>query len=94
MNYYRSNITGKIFTENSLKILDDVYGENHVEGLINSKIIRPIEDVSVVDCLNSGDWHVAVVRYRELHPEFGWDEACKKVGFIKKDMERLRKKEK
>lgn len=92
MNYYRSKLTGKIFTESFLQTFGDVAKDDRGMHIIVD-VVEPIESPSVIDCIRHNSWNVAVLRYRELHPESSWDEACKAVGVIKKDIGKAQKHE-
>ena len=63
MQYYKSNITGRIFTQNDISVLSEVYGEDVVETGPFEKIDTPC----VVDCLKNGRFNVAAYRYREIN---------------------------
>lgn len=67
MQYYRSNATDKILCENSLKVLDDVFGDNTISRMMADGLLVTIESPSVVECIRSGNLAAAFTRYRELH---------------------------
>ena len=65
--YYISNYTHKIFTENQIKAVNDIYGEDEFDEAIKNGVFIPIENPSVVDFIKSGNMSGATYRYRELH---------------------------
>lgn len=89
MQYYKSNITGRIFTQNDISVLSEVYGEDVVETGPFEKIDPP----SVVDCLKNGRFNVAAYRYREIN---GTDakETVKAVRDIQAKMKKTNKSKK
>lgn len=96
MQYYRSKVSGKYFTENFLNLFDprNDISEDASPHKVLVDVMEPVESPSVIDCLRGNSWNVAVLRYRELHPDCSWDEACKAVTEIKKDFNRLNHKRK
>ena len=89
MQYYRSTATGKILGENSLKILDDVFGNETVANMIADNLLVSIETPSVIDCIRSGNMVSAFTRYREIH-ECSMDEAKKAVHTIRADISKTK----
>lgn len=89
--YYKSNCTGKIFTENQIKIVNDIYGESKFDDGVNVRIFIPIESPSVIDFIKSGNMSGATYRYRELH-NCKLKEAYDAVYAMKRDMYRINKK--
>lgn len=87
MQYYRSNPTGKILSENSLKVLNDVFGNDVVPSMVEDGLLVSIETPSVVDCIRSGNMATAIARYREIH-DCGMEEAKKAVYSIRADISR------
>ena len=67
MQYYKSNITGRILMQNDISFLSEVYGEAGVNDLIESGTIEKIDPPCVVDCLKNGRFNVAAYRYREIN---------------------------
>lgn len=92
MQYYRSKITNLIVSGNYAKALNYVYGKNTIEKLVEEHTLEEIKEPSVIDCVRYGSGSVAVVRYRELHPEASWDEASAEIRKIRKDIYRHMKK--
>lgn len=86
MQYYKSNITGRIFTQNDISVLSEVYGEDVVETGPFEKIDPPC----VVDCLKNGRFNVAAYRYREIN---GTDakETVKAVRELQAKMKKMSK---
>lgn len=87
--YYRSTATGKILSEGSVKILNDIFGGDTVSSMVTDGLLVGIEDPSVVDCINSGNMISAVTRYREIH-DCGVSEAKKAVYSMRADASRVR----
>ena len=87
MQYYRSTATGKILGENSLKVLNDVFGSETVNSIVSDGLLVAIENPSVIDCIRSGNMVSAFTRYREIH-ECTMDEAKKAVYTIRADISR------
>ena len=89
--YYKSNCTNKIFTENQIKVVNDIYGESEFDEGISVGIFIPIENLSDIDFIKCGNMAGAALRYRELH-------SCKTkaaydaVFAMKRDMRRISKK--
>lgn len=88
--YYISNYTHKIFTENQIKAVNDIYGDDAGEAIKNVVFI-PIENPSVVDFIKSGNMSGATYRYRELH-NCKLKEAYDAVYAMKRYMHSLGKK--
>lgn len=65
--YYISNYTHKIFTENQIKAVNDIYGENEFDEAIKNGVFIPIENPSVIDFIKCGNMTGATYRYREIH---------------------------
>lgn len=86
MQYYKSNITGRIFTQNDIGVLSEIYGEDVVETGPFEKIDPP----SVVDCLKNARFTVAAYRYREIN---GTDakETVKAVRELQTKMKKMNK---
>lgn len=87
MQYYRSNKTGKIMSEGSLKVLNDIFGNNTINNMVSDGLLVSIETPSVVDCIRSGNLGSAFTRYRELH-NCTLDEAKKAVYSMCADISR------
>lgn len=87
--YYRSTATGKILSEGSVRILNDVFGDEAVANMMNDGLLESIENPSVVDCIRSGNMASAITRYREIH-ECGLAEAKKAVYAMRSDVSRVR----
>lgn len=94
MNYYRSEQTNLIVSGNFIKALDYVHGKGTVNKLIEDGVLKEIEDPSVEDCILHGSGSVAVLRYRELHPDISWDDARIEVRKIQKEIRNSQKKNK
>lgn len=86
MIYYKSILTGKYVSENFVKRLKDIYGDDIFQSYLLCSILDPISPPTVEECIKSNSINVAVIRYREIHPECSWDEAYKHVKKIKRDM--------
>lgn len=65
--YYISNYTHKIFTENQIKAVNDIYGKDEFNEAIKNGVFIPIESPSVIDFIKSGNMPGATYRYREIH---------------------------
>ena len=87
MQYYRSTATNKILTENSLKILDDVFGDETIAKMTSDGLLVSIETPSIIECIRSGNMASAFTRYRELH-DCTMDEAKKNVYAMRANMSR------
>ena len=87
MQYYRSNPTGKILSEGSLKVLTDVFGDGVIPNMVSDGLLVNIETPSVVECIRSGNLSSAFARYRELH-DCSMDEAKKAVYTMCSDISR------
>lgn len=94
MQYYRSTITNLIVSANFVKSLDYVYGKGTVENLIGDGTLEEVVEPSVIDCIRHGSGSVAVLRYREIHPETSWDEASSEIRKMKRDIFRRNKNRK
>ena len=93
--FYRSTVTGKIFFARSLEILNSIYGPGTMNEAIREGILQEIPEPSVVECLRYGTYAMAAMRYKELHPECSdLKDARKAVRQIRRDMERIRYKNK
>ena len=91
MTYYRSNITGSILTEGSIRVLNDIYGNSAVCEAIDSGSIEVVTDPDIIECIKYGRGSAAVFRYRELHPDVSIQDAFDAVKKIRKDMRWIRK---
>lgn len=91
--YYISNCTNKIFTENQIKAVNDIYGEGEFDKGINVGIFIPIENPSVIDFIKCGNMAGATYRYRELH-DCTLKEAYSAVYVMKRDIRRFQKNNK
>lgn len=91
MQYYRSTLTGKILTEGSVRVLNDIYGDGSVDEALQMNKIEPIDNPDIIDCIRYGCGSTAVFRYRELHPDANAEEAVSAVKQIRKDMRWIRK---
>lgn len=97
MNYYRSEITGKILSDVSLGTFYNVYGrgaDNIVDSSIKGYVLKQIDPPEVIECVKHGCGATAVIRYREVHPECSLKEARKAVRLMKKDLIRFGKDKK
>lgn len=89
--YYISNCTNKIFTENQIKVVNDIYGESEFDEGISVGVFIPIENPSVIDFIKCGNMAGATYRYRELH-NCKLKEAYDAVYEMKRYMHSLSKK--
>ena len=89
--YYISNCTHKIFTENQIKAINDIYGDGEFDMGIKSGIFIPIASPSVIDFIKCGNMAGATLRYRELH-NCKTKAAYDAVFAMKRDMRRFSKK--
>ena len=89
MKYYRSTATGKILTDASLRIVNDVFGEDTVTNMISDDLLEIVENPSVVDCINSGNMLSAFSRYCEIH-NCTMEEAKKAVYTVRADIFRIK----
>lgn len=93
MQYYKSNTTGRIFTQNDVNVLNDIYGEAGVNKLIESGSFEKIEPPSVIECLKKSRFHIAVARYREIN-NVDLNEATTQVREIQKKLNKVKKAKK
>lgn len=93
MQYYKSNVTGRIFTQNDVNVLNDIYGEAGVNKLIESGSFEKIEPPSVIECLKKSRFHIAVARYREIN-NVDLNEATTQVREIQKKLNKVKKAKK
>ena len=87
--YYRSTATNKIMSENSLRILNDIFGGETVSNMVSDGLLVGIENPSVVDCICSGNMATAITRYREIHG-CGLADAKKAVYAMRADISKAR----
>lgn len=87
--YYRSTATNKIMSENSLRILNDIFGKETVASMTSDGLLIAIENPSVVDCICSGNMATAITRYREIHG-CGLADAKKAVYDMRSDIYKVR----
>ena len=87
--YYRSTATGKIMSEGSVRILNDIFGGETVDSMISDGLLVGIENPSVVDCICSGNMASAITRYREIH-DCSLADAKKAVYAMRSDVSRVR----
>lgn len=88
--YYRSTYTNKIVADNFVKCIDYVYGRGTIDMLIAEKVLIPLENPTIDECIIHGSGSVAVVRYRELHPDTSWSDASKEVRRLSKALRKDR----
>lgn len=86
--YYKSNVTGKILTENQIQYHCDVYGDDTIATDIEMGILTKVESPSVVDFIKCGNMAGATLRYRELH-NCKTKAAYDAVFAMKRDMRRF-----
>lgn len=91
--YYISNCTNKIFTENQIKAVNDIYGKGEFDNGIGAGIFIPIASPSVIDFIKCGNMAGATYRYRELH-DCTLKEAYSAVYLMKRDIRRSQKSNK
>ena len=89
MKYYRSTATGKILTDTSLRIINDVFGDETISKMISDGLLVIVEDPSVIECINSGNMLSAFSRYCEIH-NCTMEEAKKAVYTIRADVFRIK----
>lgn len=94
MKYYRSNYTGKIFTEKFAKFIDDVYGEGSFDYDVTVGNLVEIEPPSLLECVMHGNEALAIYRYREIYPGTSWEDGRRAVNIFKKDVLKEHKKSK
>lgn len=93
-HYYVSEITGKIMTDYLLNTLLIAFmPEKTIDDLITEGRMRIIEEPNVIDCLRNGSLSIAIIRYKELHPECKSVKDAQKMVFrMREDMKRFGKK--
>lgn len=91
MNYYRAAMSGKIFSERKLRILDDIFGDGSFESWVHLGVLVHVESVSVIDFLKDNDRVHAVILYRDIH-DCSLAMATSQVKLIEADMARFSKK--
>lgn len=89
--YYRSNVTGRIISGASIRVLNDIYGDNGINDTIKFGTITPIENPTVIDCILDGTEITAMIRYREIH-KCTLRAAKEGVDLVRKDMARHKSK--
>ena len=89
--YYKSNITGKILTEDQIQHHCYVYGDDTIAADIKIGILTKVESPSVIDFIKCGNMAGATLRYRELH-NCKTKAAYDAVFAMKRDMRRFSKK--
>ena len=89
--YYLSKNTDKIFTEEQINIVDDIYGKGEFKSCLETETFVPIEAPSVIDLVNCKNMPAAAHRYKELH-NCKLKEAYDAVYNIKRDIYRFNKK--
>lgn len=87
MEYYKSKFTGKIVAANYARCLNYVYGRDCIDRLLARGDLEVVIEPTVEELVQYGGGSVAVLRYRELHPEVSWEEASTIVRDIKKHFE-------
>lgn len=87
MEYYKSKFTNKIVASNYARCLNYVYGRDTIDRMLARGDLEVVENPSVEELVNYGGGSVAVIRYRELHPDVSWDKAVEAVRDIKKTNE-------
>lgn len=91
MNYYRAALSGKIFSEGQLRILDDIFGDGSFESWMHLGALVPVENISVIDFLKVHDRAHAAILYRDIH-NCSLATALDQVKLIEADIDRLSKK--
>lgn len=91
--YYKSNCTDKIFTENQIKAVNNIYGESEFDEGISAGVFVPIENPSVIDFIKCDNMAGAIHRYRELH-DCKVKEAYDAVYAMRRDIRRFQKNNK
>lgn len=94
MNYYISTVTGKVFNETDLNVIDEIYGDNTLSKVISDGFLKLIDPPSVVDLLNYNRFTLAAKRYMEIHNGATFKESIDAVRKIQKEMKQLRNKSK
>lgn len=84
MEYYKSKFTNKIIAANYARCLNYVYGRDTIDRMLARGDLEVVINPSVEELVQHGGGSVAVIRYRELHPDASWDEAATAVRDIKK----------
>lgn len=87
MNYYRSNITGRLISGSMLHTINDIYGKGTTSKLIEEGTLIRVKNPTIIDCLRDGNYMTAVARYREIHGCNSF-EARQGVEALKKDIAR------
>lgn len=91
MNYYRAALSGKIFSEGQLRILDDIFGDGSFEGWVHLGALVHVESISVIDFLKFNDRVHAAMLYRDIH-DCSLATALAQVKLIEADMARFSEK--
>lgn len=91
MKYYEAVMSGKIFREDKLRILDDIFGDGSFENWVRLGALSYVENVSVIGFLKDNNRVEATRLYKDIH---GCDlsTAYKQVKRIEADMARFSKK--
>ena len=86
--YYKATMSGKIFNERRLSILNDVFGTGTFKSLVEEGTLVPIEKLSVIDLLKNDQMYEAAHLYREIHKGSTIKESLDMVKRIQSDMKR------
>ena len=65
--YYKSNITGKLFSKLIRDYIDCAFGNGTFKKYLENGTFIVVKNPSVMDCIVYGDKTLAVIRYREIH---------------------------
>lgn len=90
MMYYMSKNTDNVFTEDQIKIVNAIYGEDEFEKCVEIGTFVEVDAPNVIDLINRKNMSTAAYRYRELH-DCTLKEAYDAVHNIRRDI-RLAKK--
>lgn len=90
MNYYRSTITGHIFDDSDLSVINLIYGTGASDKVVSDGTLEKIDPPSVIEFLKDGFPARAYKRYREIHG-CTLKEAIDAVKKIERDMHKFEK---
>lgn len=87
--YYKAVMSNKIFNEQRLSILDDIFGPGAFDAWVRAGALMPVKKLSVIDLLKNGQMFEATRLYHEIHEGSAVKESLDMVKKIEADMDRF-----